>query len=715
MPKVVRGTVRIALFLAPALASTLALAGGSPERALLIINPGSAESMYLGNYYKDARNIPDANVLYIEPGPDQYADAAGPNGSIEGVLGALRNAGIADHIDYIILASTPTSFINAPGLVTDGCWPVARFSPSSVYTNAFIRQQILAGNNPSTGINHFYATGAPRAFSSQNAWLFGSPSTSPSAARYFIGAHLGYTGANGNTIGELLSMIDRSVMADGTRPSGTFYFMNTTDPPRNVRSPQFSMAINAITGAGGSAAMLNGILPEPHQDCLGVMTGWADPAVESGNFALAPGAFADHLTSWAATFYINDQTKVSAWIRKGASGSAGTIEEPCNYTGKFPHATFHSNYFAGCSLGESWLRSVGFIPYQGLLYGDALTRPFATFPVVSATLPAGPVSGVINFTPAASTTLPNASVASLELYIDGVRHSARPPGQAFSINTLALPDGPHDVRILAVDSTPVQNTGRWVGTLNTNNSGRSVNLSLATTTGTMTTLFSPQVSATGAAVTELRLLHNGRVVAASAASPATLPVYGRNLGSGISRIQAEALFADGATARSQPITLDIAYTVGTFSNQAPVAYSYTKRVARGGSFTVELPARFDDALNTATWTIVSPPAQGTTVAEQPKGYRVMTAGASACGPDQFTFRVTTASGQSNLATVTLIYGPGPGCPADYDGSGQANVTDFVFFQTGFAAGNLRNDIDGNCVLNINDFIGFLNAYAQGCP
>jgi hypothetical protein len=32
-----------------------ALAGGSPENTLIIINPGSNESMFLGNYYKNAR------------------------------------------------------------------------------------------------------------------------------------------------------------------------------------------------------------------------------------------------------------------------------------------------------------------------------------------------------------------------------------------------------------------------------------------------------------------------------------------------------------------------------------------------------------------------------------------------------------------------------------------------------------------------------------
>src|SRR5690606_33177530 len=132
----------------------------------------------------------------------------------------------------------------------------------------------------------------------------------------------------------------------------------------------------AITSRGGTASTLSGVLPENHNDCLGIVTGWADPDIDGAPMTLLPGAFADHLTSWAATFDINNQTKISAWIRRGASGSAGTVEEPCNYPGKFPHANLHAFYFQGLSLGEAYFRSLGHLPFQGLFIGDPLTRPF---------------------------------------------------------------------------------------------------------------------------------------------------------------------------------------------------------------------------------------------------------------------------------------------------------------------------------------------------
>lgn len=719
---------RIALVSAAALAAaSSAFAGGSPENILLIINPASAESMYLGNYYKNARNIPDRNVLYITPTSASetvtppvatYASFTSANKDLDGFTGYLANARLSDHIDFVVVAGTSGFFVDAPGYITDGCpGPVTRFSQSSVFAMAFLRNQILAGNMPVTTGNQYYSAdpNLPRAFSSNTAYLGGTPSTSGSARRYYIGAQLGYTGLNGNTLPEILAMIDRSVAADGTRPAGTFYFMNTTDSIRNVRAGQFPGAVAAITSRGGSAQIINDVLPDGRTDCLGVMTGWADPAIDTSSMVLLPGSFGDHLTSWAAMFDLNNQTKISAWIRKGASGSAGEIEEPCNYLGKFPNANFHAIYFQGLSLGEAYLRSVGYVPFQGLLIADPMTRPFATFPSVSASVPGAPVSGTFAFTPTASTTLPGAAIASLDLYIDGVFHSRKTPGQAFTINTSAIPDGWHELRILASDNTLVRNTGRWVGALTTSNFGRSASLNVAPLSGNMTTRFQVSGSASGGTLRELRLLHNGRVVAAGTSAAAALDVFGRNLGSGDSRIQLEAEFTDGVIARSAPTNLSVAYSVGTFSNQAPIAYSFTKRVARGGPFVVELPARFDDPLNSAVYTIQTPPGQGTTVGAETRGFRIMTATASACGADQFTYTVTTLSGQSNVATVKLIYGPGPVCLADYDGNGQLNINDFVFFQAGYAAGDLRTDIDASCALNINDFIAFTNTYVAGCP
>jgi uncharacterized protein (TIGR03790 family) len=700
--------------LTPLLAASMACAGGSPENVLVVINPASAESMYLGHYYQFARNVPASNVVYIDPSAVNYQAFGGTNGNVDAVFGKLNNSRLNSHIDYIVVASASTFFINAPGHVQDGCWPVARFSQTSPFALAFMRQQVLSNTLSSQEANHYFGTTAV-AFDSGIAWLGGSPSTHALSRRYFITAQLGYTGALGNTVGEITAMIDRGVAADGVRPVGKFYFMNTTDALRNVRSPSFAGAVSAIQAAGGQAEIINSILPDFRHDCLGILTGWPDPNIEGSTYTLLPGAFCDHLTSWSATFDISQQTKMSAWIRRGAVGTCGTVEEPCNYLGKFPSPNLHVNYFRGLSLGEAWFRSMQYLPFQVMFQGDPLSRPYATIPVVNGNVPGGTHSGSVTFTPSASTTLPGAAIQAVELYIDGMLQTTKAPGSPFSINTAALSDGHHEVRVLAYDNTPVKTTGRWVGTFLSSNHGRSASLNLAPLTGTMTTQFTGNVAVTGAAsIREVRLIQNGRVIAAAPSAPAALQVFGRNIGPGRSSIQAEVIFTDNIRAVSPPTQVDIAFTAGVASGQAPVAYSYVKRVMRGSSAVIELPASFDDALTNATFTLLTNPTQAT-VGTGTLGYRIITASTNACGPDPFTFRVTTLSGQSQDATVTLVYDAGPACTADFDNNNLLNANDFVAFINAYTVQNLRVDVNGDCNINAADFVAFLNTYAAGCP
>ena len=58
-----------------------AFAGGSAENAVLIIDPSDATSMYVGNSYKNARNIPDSNVLYMNSKAINYSTFASTNQS----------------------------------------------------------------------------------------------------------------------------------------------------------------------------------------------------------------------------------------------------------------------------------------------------------------------------------------------------------------------------------------------------------------------------------------------------------------------------------------------------------------------------------------------------------------------------------------------------------------------------------------------------------
>ncbi|MEW6251005.1 MAG: hypothetical protein AB1716_10190, partial [Planctomycetota bacterium] len=513
-----------------------------------------------------------------------------------------------------------------------------------------------------------------------------------------------------------ITMIDRSVAADGTRPGGTFYFMRTTDEARSrPRDGYYPAAVTSIVGLGGQAQLLDAVLPNGRHDCLGIMTGIAVVDIPAANLTILPGAFGDHLTSYAATFDTASQTKVSAWITNGASGSWGTVEEPCNYPGKFPHARMHVYYYQGLSLGEAVFRSVAYVPFQGLLYGDPLTRPFAHLPVVAVNdAPAGPVSGVITLTPTATTTHPTAVIASFDLLVDGMLHSSVAPGQRFSLDTRQLGDGWHDVRVLGYDNTLVKSVGRWIGTLTTDNRGRSAALSVQPVSGNWSTPFAFTVAATGDPVREVRVLQNDRVIAAAPGPSAVLTVHGLKLGAGPVQVLAEALFADGRSARSAPALLTVSYAAGTPAGQAPVAFGYHKHLRPDQPCVVELPATFDDPNVPLTYQIVQAPAQASVVAGSGP-YRLVRPAAGAKGIDRLTFRVSAGAANSQTATVVLDFGVLPG---DLDCNGLVDfndITPFVQILSDPAGWQVAHpncpwengDTDGNELVDFNDINPFV--------
>ncbi len=182
------------------------------------------------------------------------------------------------------------------------------------------------------------------------------------------------------------------------------------------------------------------------------MTGTSFFNFPAANVVIRPGAFCDHLTSYAATFDENTQTKCSAWVANGASGTAGTVEEPCNYLGKFPHPRFHAWYFQGMSLGESYLRSMQFLPFQNLLYGDPMTRPWARFPHRDgdqrAPSPTVPVRGVITLsTSSPPPRLRRRSSRPWNCWSMASRAASSRPTvtTTFTLDTRTLNDGWHDL------------------------------------------------------------------------------------------------------------------------------------------------------------------------------------------------------------------------------------------------------------------------------
>ncbi len=634
-----------------------ALADGNGENVLLIINPMDKDSLLIGNYYRLRRDIPERNVLYLVPASANYAQFADEN--VNALLGTLANRQLGDHIDFVVVTPGNNFIVSAPGLVNDSCSPVTKFATASCFTMSYITDSIVGGGNYSTRQNKYFSTSnTPLAFDSNTKWYGGLPSDRLDAERYFIGAMLGYTGPRGNTVAQVLDMIDRSIDADGTHPLGTFYFMKTNDVARSgPRDSFFPLAVEAIVGLGGQAVNLCcDPLPTGAPDVMGLMTGAATLDIPGAGMTILPGAFCDHLTSYAGTFDNGSQTKMSEWITNGASGTAGTVEEPCNYPGKFPHPRMHVYYYQGLTLGESVFRSLGFVPFQVLIMGDPLTRPFTYIPVVDvADAPAQPVSGIIRLTPSASTDHPTAQIDHYELLIDGVTKLSVAYGRTFSLDTTRLTDGYHDMRVLAFDNSDARSVGRWLGELTVNNLGRSATIQCNRQSGNYDTPLDFTVGGAGGDIAEYRIIENGRVLGATTSPQTAVRLFGATLGAGDLAVQGEVLFTDGSLARSAPLAEIILDDPGAPTTIQPSAYSFTKHVLSTEPFVLELPGSFNQFSSSLGFQVIDPPTQSTILSTTVGPYRVVQPDLNATGTDQLTFQWTHPNGNSNIATVTLVY------------------------------------------------------------
>jgi hypothetical protein len=127
-------------------------------------------------------------------------------------------------------------------------------------------------------------------------------------------------------------------------------------------------------------------------------------------------------------------------------------------------------------------------------------------------------------------------------------------------------------------------------------------------------------------------------------------------------------------ARSAPVEVSIASSAGPPSGTPPVAHGYTKRVLASEAAIVELPASFDDDLPSAAFSVLAGPAQATVLGGSGP-YRILRPDPGASGSDALSFQVTTPSGTSAVATVTILYEDPVACvdPSSYCASSPNSV------------------------------------------
>jgi uncharacterized protein (TIGR03790 family) len=177
----------------------------------------------------------------------------------------------------------------------------------------------------------------------------------------------------------LHALVARGLKADASHPPGTAFLVHTTDGTRDVRSAGYR---DVITLVGRRTDVEELLAPPvaPVGDIIAYFTG-AVRVAELPLLHFRPGAVADHLTSTGGVLDgSSGQMSALEWLKQGATGSYGTVSEPCNNTGKFPSPeVFLDHYLRGETLLEAYWKSV-IMPGQGLFIGEPLARPYELEP-----------------------------------------------------------------------------------------------------------------------------------------------------------------------------------------------------------------------------------------------------------------------------------------------------------------------------------------------
>ncbi len=311
------------------------------EDLAVIVNDLDPLSRQIGEYYQNRRNIPKANMIHVR---------------FRGGMSSMSHSEFS-RIKIQIDRKTPSS-VQAFALTWAAPYRVDCMSITSAFTFGF-NKSYCSSNCSSTKPSSYY--------------------NSPSSAPYTnlkIRPTMALAGLN---FANVKSLIDRGIEADGSHPLGTGYLLSTTDVARNVRASTFPPLVQASANLV-EVKLLEADFIKDKIDVLFYFTGLVGvPYLNTLKFR--PGAIADHLTSLGGQLTDSGQMSSLRWLEAGATGSYGTVTEPCNHLAKFPNpALVMYWYLAGNSLIEAYWKSVQW-PGEGIFIGEPLAKPYGGFNV----------------------------------------------------------------------------------------------------------------------------------------------------------------------------------------------------------------------------------------------------------------------------------------------------------------------------------------------
>jgi uncharacterized protein (TIGR03790 family) len=325
--------------------------GITADEVGVLVNDDDPLSVMVAAYYVKARKIPKANVVHLHVG----------SATANSITGAVF-APLKTQVDTAFASSD----VQALAITWTKPYAVDNMSVTSAFSlgyKAISSADTCSDTNAISGTTNPYQTNRT--------------STKPFTDLMFRPAMT----IPATKIEEAKAIIDGGIASDDTWPTGTAYLMDTTDSARNVRcngaGSECQTFLNTWdtvkTDVAASILVENEVTNKT--DILFYVEGLASLSQLATN-KFIPGSVADHLTSYGGQIPTSGQMSAFQFLLAGATGSYGTVVEPCNYTEKFPDpSVLIPTYFGGATLIEAYWKSVVW-PAEGIFIGEPLARPW---------------------------------------------------------------------------------------------------------------------------------------------------------------------------------------------------------------------------------------------------------------------------------------------------------------------------------------------------